>query len=200
MEKIDRLQSPYFINYSPVDDKALPELLGDNAELEIGFGNGQFVTQLAKANPDKKYFGIEIYSEGIRKALYRVEELGLTNVYLHKGEARYAVARFFPDGYFNAVYINFPDPWPKKKQKKRRLINEGSIRQICTKIKPGGLLYIATDLPDYGDDIREVLFACADLFVAPAVTDKPVDLPVTKYEQRFLSQNKPINYFVLMVK
>lgn len=199
-EKIDRLASPYFINYSPCDNKTLPELLGDNTELEIGFGNGQFLAQIGKNNPDTKYFGIEIYSEGIRKALFRVDELGLTNVYTHKGEARDVLERFFPDRYFSAVYVNFPDPWPKKKQKKRRLLNSESIALITSKIKSGGLLYIATDDADYAEQVNEALNANMMLFEGDISRIKPAGLPVTKYEQRFVSQNKPINYFILKIK
>ncbi len=199
-EKIDRLASPYFINYSPCDNKALPALLGENAALEIGFGNGQFLAQIAKNDPNTKYFGIEIYSEGIRKALFRVDELKLSNVYTHKGEARDVLERFFPDKYFSAVYVNFPDPWPKKKQKKRRLLNADSIALITSKIKSGGLLYIATDDPDYAEQVNDALNANIKLFEGKISRIKPAGLPVTKYEQRFLSQNKPINYFVLKAK
>ncbi len=199
-QKIDRLSSPYFINYSPRDNKVLPELLGNNAELEIGFGNGQFITQLAKDNPGTNYFGIEIYSEGIRKALFRVDELHLSNVYVHKGEAKDALSHFFPDDYFKAIYINFPDPWPKKKQKKRRFITSESIKVVASKIKPGGMLYIATDDADYAEQINEVLNDCKDLFYGIIIKEKPKNLPVTKYEHRFISQGKPINYYVAQIK
>jgi tRNA (guanine-N7-)-methyltransferase len=131
--------------------------------VEIGFGNGENLTALARANPDRDYLGIEVHPPGVGRLLMSLESLGLKNVRISNHDAVEVFAHQIPHGSIDEIYILFPDPWPKKRHHKRRLIQAPFAASMAQRLKPGGLLQIATDWGPYADYLLEVLDACRAL-------------------------------------
>ncbi len=136
---------------------SLPEDLSSRAALappgaplwlEIGFGAAEHLLAQAKANPGVRFIGVEPYLNGVAKALGGIEETGLDNVRLARGDARAIVARL-PDAALDRVFVLHPDPWPKKRHWKRRLVQRDFVAQLARVIKPGGTLRFASDIAHY---------------------------------------------------
>src|SRR5690606_3168564 len=113
--------------------------------LEIGFGGGEHLAEQAARHPDVRLIGAEPFLNGVASALRHVEERGLTNVRLHQGDAREVLAAL-PDASVDRVFILFPDPWPKARHHKRRLVQPQTVEEIARVLKPGGALRFATDV------------------------------------------------------
>ncbi|PHR93818.1 MAG: tRNA (guanosine(46)-N7)-methyltransferase TrmB [Robiginitomaculum sp.] len=118
--------------------------------LEIGFGGGEHLLRQAQAHPDQGYIGAEPFLNGVAKALSGIDAAGLDNIRLHHGDVR-AVLDELPDNILDCVYILYPDPWPKPRHYKRRLIQEDFIADIYRVLKPGGELRFASDIISYVD-------------------------------------------------
>ncbi|MCR6644950.1 MAG: tRNA (guanosine(46)-N7)-methyltransferase TrmB [Terricaulis sp.] len=116
--------------------------------LEIGFGGGEHLAAQAAAHPETRFIGVEPFMNGVGSCLRHIEEGGLTNVRLHMGDARDVVSRL-PDGCLDLVYILFPDPWPKARHHKRRLIQPDFLGELARVMKPGAELRFATDWANY---------------------------------------------------
>lgn len=149
--------------------------------LEIGFGNGDTLATLAAQHPENNYLGIEVHRPGVGRLLARLETEGLNNVRVLCADAREMLAQHVPDESLSAVYVLFPDPWPKKRHHKRRLVQPDFIELLRRKLKPGGRLYLATDWSTYAEHMQAVLAAQAQGFVS---TDAVDTRPPTKYEAR----------------
>lgn len=158
----------------------LAALFGRRAPLvlEIGCGNGEALCALAQPRPDHDFLGAEVYPPGIGHLLGEIARLGLGNVRVARADAR-AVLGALPDGALDAVYILFPDPWPKKRHHKRRLVDDGLAAELARCLKSGGMARLATDAPDYAAQMREVLSRRPEL-----VATDPPPRPETKYERR----------------
>lgn len=156
--------------------------------LEIGFGMGTATAQIAAANPDKDYLGIEVHTPGVGNLLKLMEEQGLANLRLIQHDAVEVLRHMIADASLDGVHIFFPDPWPKKRHHKRRLLQAEFAALLCSKLKPGGYLHFATDWEEYAQWTLEVLHAEPQL--ANTVTDyasRPEYRPLTKFEQRGLN-------------
>ncbi len=116
--------------------------------LEIGFGGGEHLAYLAEENPDSLFIGSEVYEHGITKLLSEIESNNLENIRIFNEDAR-LLLEAMPDDFLDGIYILFPDPWPKRKHHKRRLINQETIKTLARILKPGGNLRIATDHAGY---------------------------------------------------
>lgn len=165
--------------------------------LEIGCGIGDFITQLAARQPDRNYLAIDIYNKGCYKTCKKVDQAGLKNVRVMRAEARYLLANFMPKESLEAIYINCPDPWPKKRHRSRRLLSEAFLHMALLYLRPGGELNFATDFQDYAEDVAATIAAMdgyTNCQTEPLSTVRP-DYPVSKYMRRFLEQGLPI-YFV----
>ena len=155
--------------------------------LEIGFGMGDSLLACASAHPEIDYLGIEVHRPGIGGVLRKLDELNLSNVRVIDGDALAALRQNISDASFDAIYVFFPDPWPKKRHHKRRLIQPEFMTLACAKLKPGGRLHFATDWENYAQHILEVVNASpkfrntagAGVF-APSAGDRPE----TKFERR----------------
>jgi tRNA (guanine-N7-)-methyltransferase len=125
---------------------ASPVLFGDNRplHLEIGFGSGEHLAYRADLLPDHGFIGAEPFLNGVAVALTHIRDRQLANVRLHHGDAL-QVLRRIPDGALSFLYLLHPDPWPKARHSKRRMVNDGPLRLFANKLKPGGELRIATD-------------------------------------------------------
>lgn len=126
--------------------------------MEIGFGNGEFLAHLAVTHPAWNLFGVEIYLPGIAKAISRLEGVGaLERVRISRYPAQYVLAHQVADETFDGVYINHPDPWPKARHAKRRLIQPDFAALLVRRMRPGAFLKLATDWPDLAEWMLEVL-------------------------------------------
>jgi tRNA (guanine-N7-)-methyltransferase len=116
--------------------------------LEIGFGGGEHLAHQAALNPDVTILGAEPYLNGVAKILAEIEVRSLQNVRVHYGDAR-ALLEALPDQCFERVYLLYPDPWPKERQKKRRFVSAENLTQIHRVLKPSGQFWFASDIEDY---------------------------------------------------
>lgn len=169
----------------------------DAAEIwmEIGFGGGEHMAARAAARPDVLFLGAEPFLNGVASALRHVEDMGLANVRLHAGDAREMIARL-PDGSLNRVFVLFPDPWPKARHHKRRLVNVDFIAEAARLLKSGGRLLFATDWEDYANWALVRFLASPDFtWTARAADDwrrAPADHVVTRYEEKRLGDCAPL--------
>ncbi len=155
--------------------------------LEIGFGMGETTAAIAQARPADDFLGIEVHSPGVGSLLKRVAELGLTNVRVIRHDVVEIVAAMIPAASLSGIHVFFPDPWPKKRHHKRRLLTPAFVRELALRLVPDGCLHIATDWEDYAQEILAVLTAEPLLSNAAAgFAARPDYRPLTKFEARGL--------------
>jgi len=161
--------------------------------LEIGFGMGAATAEIAQQNPDKNYIGIEVHRPGIGKLLWEIEKQSLSNIRIIEYDAVYAVEKMFPQNSLSAVHIFFPDPWQKKRHRKRRLVQRPFTETLANCLAPGGYLYMVTDWEDYALHALEELTATVTLKNAYDGFATPQSWrPVTKFEKKGLMKNHVI--------
>lgn len=165
--------------------------------LEIGFGGGEHLLAQAHANPDVGIIGAEPFLDGVVKVLTATSRDGRGNVIVHPGDVR-PLLRWLPDGCIERLFILFPDPWPKKRHAKRRLVTPANLELIARTMVQGGELRIATDIGDYA---RTVLFAiqasCKFTWQAHSAADwrlRPMDWAGTRYEQKAMQEGRRAYY------
>jgi tRNA (guanine-N7-)-methyltransferase len=179
---------------APVDPRVLKP---DASEvwLEIGFGGGEHMAAQAALRPDILSLGAEPFLNGAASALRHIHEAALTNVRLHVGDARELIAAL-PDASLDRVFILFPDPWPKLRHHKRRLVQPDFVLDIVRVLKPGGRLRFATDWADYADWALERFIAAPELDWSAERADDwrqaPSDHVSTRYEQKKLGDIAPV--------
>jgi tRNA (guanine-N7-)-methyltransferase len=155
--------------------------------LEIGFGMGDATAHIAAALPQTDFIGIEVHVPGVGALLKRIGELGLTNLRLVQYDAVEVLQAMIAPQSLAGVHIYFPDPWHKKRHHKRRLIQPQWVRQLVTRIAPGGYLHCATDWQPYAEQMLEVLAAEPALVnTAEGYSPRPAWRPQTKFETRGL--------------
>lgn len=184
----DTLLPAYGIPYGPqlldldaVFGRDVPKIL------EIGFGMGETTATIAAAHPENDYLGIEVHTPGVGSLLKTVAERALTNVRVIQHDAVEVVNHMIAENSLAGVHIFFPDPWPKKRHHKRRLIQPSFVRSLAQRLKPGGYVHVATDWEDYARQVFEVLSAEPLLVNAGAAFGpRPEDRPLTKFESRGL--------------
>ena len=163
----------------------LPTVFGPRARvvLDIGIGLGDTMIAMAQAQPELDVIGVDVHTPGFATSLTRIDELGLTNVRVVHGDALEFVDRLTA-GALNGVRIYFPDPWPKIRQRHRRLVRDDVVARLAGLVRPGGWFHLATDIGDYADQMQRVCDAHPSLH--GGVIDRPAWRPVTRYEQRGL--------------
>jgi tRNA (guanine-N7-)-methyltransferase len=155
--------------------------------LEIGCGMGETTVAIAAAHPECDYIGIEVHTPGVGSLLKQIDEAGLTNVRVIQHDAVAVMETMIPQASLDGLHIFFPDPWPKKRQQKRRLIQAPFIALATSRLKPGGYLHAATDWQEYAEQILAVFGAEPALVnTATGFSDKPAYRPQTKFETRGL--------------
>jgi tRNA (guanine-N7-)-methyltransferase len=155
--------------------------------LEIGFGMGDTTAAIAQARPDVDFLGIEVHLPGVGSLLKQVEELGLTNVRVVRHDAVEVVAAMLAPGALGGIHVFFPDPWPKKRHHKRRLLKPEFVHALALRLAPGGYLHVATDWEDYAHEILAALAAEPLLEnTAPGFAPRPDYRPHTRFEARGL--------------
>jgi tRNA (guanine-N7-)-methyltransferase len=165
----------------------------DQVSLEIGFGMGTATAIIAEANPCKNYLGIEVHRPGIGKLLWEIEKRGLANVRIIEHDAVEVLEKMISPASIEAVHIFFPDPWPKKRHHKRRLVTRPFTDTLARALKPGGYLYMVTDWEDYAK------WALAELGATPGLSNPSCGFspaqewrPRTKFEQKGLDKNRKV--------
>jgi tRNA (guanine-N7-)-methyltransferase len=155
--------------------------------LEIGFGDGETLVALAAANPQRDYLGLEVHTPGVGHCLLRAAAASLTNLRIAQHDAVEVLEHSIAPGSLDEVLIYFPDPWPKKRHHKRRLVQPPFAALLATRIARGGRLRLATDWSPYAEWMREVLDASAafdSVAGAAGYVPRPAARPVTKFERR----------------
>jgi tRNA (guanine-N7-)-methyltransferase len=155
--------------------------------LEIGFGNGESLVALAAAHPERDYLGIEVHRPGVGHLMLRAEELGLANLRAICRDAVEVLQQCIPAGSLDEVLLYFPDPWPKKRHHKRRIVQPDFVALVASRLRPGGVLRMATDWQPYAEHMLEVASACESLRNESAdggYAARPDSRPVTRFERR----------------
>lgn len=166
--------------------------------LEIGPGMGETTAQLAAAAPEVDHVAVEVYKPGLAQLLLRAEHLGLANLRLLRGDAVVLLREHVEPGSLSGVRIFFPDPWPKKRHHKRRLVQPETVALIASRLAPGGFVHLATDWENYAEQMLEVCSA------EPALRNRYADepggwaprpewRPVTKFENRAHDEGRVIH-------
>jgi tRNA (guanine-N7-)-methyltransferase len=177
----------YGVNYG-LQSIALNTLFGRNDSkkiLEIGFGMGETTAKIAQTLPDCDFLAAEVHTPGVGALLKLVEEQALTNIRIIQHDVVEVLQNMLADNSLDGVHIFFPDPWHKKRHHKRRLIQAEFVKLLCTKLKVGGYLHVATDWQEYAEWVLEVLNAEPQLQnTANDYAEKPSYRPLTKFENR----------------
>ncbi len=175
--------APALLDLDPAFGRNAPKIL------EIGFGMGETTAAIAGAHPDNDYLGIEVHTPGVGSLLKQIGELGLANVRIIQHDAVEVLDKMITPASLDGAHIFFPDPWPKKRHHKRRLIQGPLVALLASRLKPGGTIHAATDWQEYAEHILAVLSAepaianTANGFAPRPSTDVR---PQTKFESRGL--------------
>jgi tRNA (guanine-N7-)-methyltransferase len=147
--------------------------------IEIGFGMGQSLLEMAQHHPERDYLGIEVHRPGVGALLAGIEKNEVTNIRIASTDAVEILERQIPDNSIDAVHLFFPDPWPKKRHNKRRIVQPIFMQRIWEILKPGGQFWMATDCEDYAQYALSVISSMPGFQIA-----SPTQRPLTKFEQR----------------
>jgi tRNA (guanine-N7-)-methyltransferase len=157
--------------------------------LEIGSGMGETTAAIAAARPEHDFLAVEVHAPGIAGLLRLVDRQGLTNVRVVRHDAVEVVQQMIAPGALAAVHIFFPDPWPKKRHHKRRLLQPAFVHALAERLAPGGYLHAATDWQDYATEILATFHAEPLLLnMASEFAPRPAYRPLTKFERRGLAR------------
>lgn len=166
------------LNFETLFQRAAPLVL------EIGFGMGNTLALMASRNPDRNFIGIEVHRPGVGSLLATMAENNISNIRVINHDAVEVLTNMIPDNSLDTINIFFPDPWPKKRHHKRRLIQAPFITLISRKLRDGGKLHIATDWENYAQWIEDLFQSRADFRDISSITE--ANRPETKYEKRGL--------------
>jgi tRNA (guanine-N7-)-methyltransferase len=161
--------------------------------MEIGSGMGEATAQIAKANPQVGYVAVEMHSPGLAALLILINQMELENIRLIREDATYLLANHIPDNSLDGIHLLFPDPWPKNRQHKRRMVQSEFIEMVGKKLKQGGFIHIATDWQPYADWIK-VRFDKSDSF-SGGVVERPSWRVLSKFEGQGLRKGHQVTDF-----
>jgi tRNA (guanine-N7-)-methyltransferase len=167
----------------PPDPLDLDQVFARSAPrtLEIGFGDGDVLVAMASAAPQHDFVGVEVHEPGVGHCLLGLEQAGVTNVRLIRHDAMEVLQHWLPADSLDRVNLFFPDPWPKKRHHKRRIVQPVFLGFVAKALKTGGLLHLATDWAPYAEHMEETLAASADF---SRENRGPQDRPETKFQRR----------------
>jgi len=198
-EAWDRLWPIYGIEFTQQKIE-LAKVFPDSKRIimEIGFGMGEATAQIAAADRETGYLAVEVHRPGIGKLLARIEESELKNVRTIEGDAFEVFEQMIIDASLDGVHLFFPDPWPKVRHFKRRIVNQEFIEAVAKKLKPGAFLHIATDWHPYAQWIAEE-FTKQTLFIGGEV-ERPGWRPLTRFEGQGINKEHPVADFRFIKK
>lgn len=170
--------------------------------LEIGFGMGETTAAIAQAHPEWNILAVDVYRPGVGALLRRIEQDGLSNIRILEWDAVEILDQMIMRESLDAVHIYFPDPWPKKRHHKRRLIQPAFIALLIERIRQGGILHMATDWPDYAEQMLAVCSAQPQLEnqAGSGFSPRPPWRPQTKFEARGLRLGHPVADLIFQKK
>ena len=174
---------PDLLSFREIFGRAAPVVL------EIGSGMGETTAAIAQARPDADFIAVEVHAPGVGSLLNRIESLQLANLKVIRHDAVEVLEKMIPDGALAAIHLFFPDPWPKKRHHKRRLVQREFAALTARKLAPGGTLHAATDWPDYAEHMAAVLVG--EPLLEPADCGF-AQRPPTKFEARGRRLGHPI--------
>ena len=164
--------------------------------LEIGFGNGENTSFLASENPNALIVASEVYLSGIGSLLNNIAKNSLTNIKIFDEDVRELLFKL-PNKIFDEIYIICPDPWPKARHHKRRLIKNDFLKILANVLKKDGTVYISTDWENYAESIEEELEKTNDRFSFTQISNE--SMPITRFQQRAIKEGRSIYTFLLKV-
>ena len=164
--------------------------------LEIGSGMGETTAHIAEANPETDYVAVEVHGPGVGSLLKKIEAAGLQNLRLIRHDAVQVLEKMIADGSLAGIHLFFPDPWPKKRHHKRRLVQPAFTALAARKLAPGGYIHAATDVPDYAEQMDTVFSAEPLLMKASLERERPV----TKFERRGIGLGHPVRDLLFLRK
>jgi tRNA (guanine-N7-)-methyltransferase len=164
--------------------------------LEIGFGGGEHLLWQAAAHPGVGFIGCEPFLTGVTRLIRGLDEAGLRNVRLHDDDARH-VLQWLPEARLGRVFILFPDPWPKRRHRKRRFLTGEGLTALARVMRPGAELRFATDIADYAAMVAEEVSGRADFRPAPGLlAERPADWPLTRYAEKAMAAGRECRFFI----
>ncbi len=169
-------------------------------EIEIGCGKAKFLIDQAVKKQGSYFVGIDIVNKWMKVGQKRANKKNLTNIHFIKTDAREILLKHLPADSVDSFHVNFPDPWPKKRHARRRILSEAMLLLLFNRLKPGGVLYIATDDKKYFQQIKETLMIMESLFdMKESVNQRLTDdgSVMTNYEEKFSACGKPLHYLAL---
>jgi len=179
-------------NNMTLADARIPD--GSPIVMEIGFGNGDFLVHLAERHPDWTLVGVEIYLPGVAKAVSRLEDAGfIERARITQLPAQFVLTNQVGEEQLDGIFVNHPDPWPKARHHKRRIIQKDFARLMVSRLKPGGFIKLASDVDELAEWMREILDATPGLTNAAGKAgyiDRDDDRVFTKFEQRGIREGR----------
>jgi tRNA (guanine-N7-)-methyltransferase len=171
--------SPDFVDLDGIFARSAPKIL------EIGCGMGETTARIAAEHPENDYLGVEVHTPGVGALLKRIEEQALTNIRVIQHDAVEVVRQMIPPAALAGVHVFFPDPWPKKRHHKRRLVQPAFAELLASRLAPGGYIHVATDWEEYADHILATLAEVRGLENPHhGFAVRPEGRPETKFERR----------------
>lgn len=189
-QALERLWPRFGVDWQPGTPLDLPSLFGKDrpVSLEIGFGSGETLLALAEGNPACGFLGVEVHRPGIGRLLRALEAQELSNVRVLRQDAVALLHDGLAEASLAAVYLLFPDPWPKQRHHKRRILTAALVAELARVLQPGGLFHAASDWPDYAEQMLAELERASPWFENLAgsgqFTPRPSWRPPTRFEQR----------------
>lgn len=171
------------LNFAAVFARSAPVVL------EIGSGMGEATVEIAQSHPRQDYLAVEVHGPGVGSLLNRIHALRLENIRVIRHDAMAVLERMIPDGALAGLHLFFPDPWPKKRHHKRRLVQAGFVALLARKLAPGGYVHVATDWSEYAAQIDEVFSASGAFASWP---EGGTGRPATKFERRGVGLGHPV--------
>ncbi|MBK2105393.1 tRNA (guanosine(46)-N7)-methyltransferase TrmB [Francisella philomiragia] len=195
-QALDDYASKYMIEYDQNKSLDFSEIFKNSNDviLEIGFGMGGSLVQMALENPTKNYLGIEVHKAGVGNILYEIEHQNISNLLVMSHDAVEILENMISDNSLSGMQIYFPDPWHKKKHNKRRLVNQSNVDLFAKKLKAGGVFHYASDWLPYAEEVLELLEndnKYKNLY--DGFAPRPEWRPLTKFEKRGQNLDHPIS-------
>jgi len=158
--------------------------------MEIGFGMGEGTALIARDFPQDGFLGVEVHPPGVGKLMAKCEEYGANNLRIIERDVHEVFHYMLADHSLDGIHLFFPDPWPKKRHNKRRIVNENFLAQVNKKLKPGGFIHIATDWVPYAEVIEET-FKASHLFIG-GIVERPNWRPITRFEGQGITKDHAV--------
>ena len=200
MQRMIEINSSFFLRCESLDQPPAWENIFGNVHpiaLEIGCGIGDFVAKTALDSPEQNFIAIDYYNKGCDSTCRRLERDGVTNVRVLRVEAREFIAGQIPENSLAALYINCPDPWPKKRHRKRRLVNSAFMEFMRSYLRSGADFFFATDFEDYGEDVADFMSrqeGYANMLAPDLSRFELEEYHRSKYMLKFMAEGKKIHF------